>query len=313
MFFSVILNNFNYRRYVGAAIESVLAQSWRDFELIVVDDGSTDGSREVIAHYRDERIKRIYKPNGGQLSCFNAAAERISGEVVTFLDADDLYEPEYLERLAVFYREHPDCTCAFCRLLRFGGEREQLSVDHDLVVRWGRTAFPTAVLHLPVGAETSGCSMRAEIFRRFMPWPEGEPEWRIRADDVLLWSAALCGAVKYFIPETLVRYRVHGGNGFFGKARPDPEAYARRKRAAAACCARLIPDDFPWGDVIGEELEQSRLPRRCYRRALAVRVRNKLRCGKLPGATEWKILPALIAEIGKNRAVPTAVARKFGL
>ena len=68
MRFSVILNNFNYGRYVGAAIESVLAQSWRDFELVVVDDGSTDGSREVIGRCRDERIKCIFKANGGQLS-----------------------------------------------------------------------------------------------------------------------------------------------------------------------------------------------------------------------------------------------------
>jgi glycosyltransferase involved in cell wall biosynthesis len=312
VFFSVVIDNYNYRDYIGAAVESVLAQSCRDFELIVVDDGSTDGSREVVDRCRDPRLKRIYKPNGGQLSCFNAAAEAVAGEVVCFLDADDLYEPEYLERLKRFYAEHPDCGCAFCRLLRFG-DAEGVSVDCDEVVRWGRSAFLTATLHLPVGAETSGCSMRADVFRRFLPWRDGESEWKIRADDVLLWSAALCGAVKYFIPETLVRYRVHDRNGFYGRKSPDPAALARRKRAAVACCERLIPADFDWGGAIRDELRDSALPRRYYWRALAIRVRNALKRGKFPGRGEFRILFALLAGIGKSRAISTALARKFGL
>lgn len=315
MRFSVVINNFNYGRYVGEAISSVLAQSLGDYELIVVDDGSSDDSREVVSRYRDPRIRTVFKANGGQLSCFNAAAELVSGEVVCFLDADDLYEPHYLERLELFYREHPDCGCAFCRLRRFGGEH-RLSTGCDRVVRWGESAFLTAVLHLPIGAETSACSMKTEIFRRFLPWREGEPEWRIRADDVLLWGAAMCGAVKYFIPETLARYRVHGGNGFCG-APEKPGESERRKRAAAACCSRLVPPGFDWCAELKRELAGGGPPRHLYRRALAVLARDALlgrkpRCG-IPRRAAAALLWNLLVGTGRSKAVPASVAREFGL
>ena len=315
MRFSVVLNNFNYGRYVGEAISSVLAQSCGDYELIVVDDGSTDDSREVISRYRDPRIRTVFKENGGQLSCFDAAAELVTGEVVCFLDADDLYEPEYLERLELFYREHPDCGCAFCRLRRFGGE-ERLSTDCDRVVCWGESAFLTAVLHLPIGAETSGCSMKAEVFRRILPWHEGESAWRIRADDVLLWGAAMCGAVKYFIPETLARYRVHGGNGFCGAPEKPGEA-ERRKLAAAACCSRLVPPGFDWCAELKRELAQGGPPRGFYRRALAILTRDALLFRRSRCGIPHRIIPALLwhllAGTGRSKAVPASVARKFGL
>lgn len=315
MRFSVVINNFNYGRFVGEAIESVLAQSYGDFELVIVDDGSADDSREVIGSYRDPRIRTVFKANGGQLSCFDAAAASVSGEVVCFLDADDLYEPGCLAHLDRFYREHPDCGCAFCRLRRFGGD-DRLSVDFDETVRWGESAFLTAVLHLPVGAETSACSMKAEVFRRFLPWPEGEPDWRIRADDVLLWGAAMCGAVKYFIPETLVRYRVHGGNGFCG-SKEKPGDAARRRIAAEKCCSRLVPENFDWGKALGHELAQGGLPRRFYRRALAVLTRDALLWKKPRCGIGRRIIPQLLWHLlvgtGRSRAVPAAVARKFGL
>ena len=315
MRFSVVLNNFNYGRFVGEAIGSVLAQDFGDFELVVVDDGSSDDSREVIAGFRDPRIRPVFKPNGGQLSCFDAAAELVGGEIVCFLDADDLYEHGYLARLDRFYREHPDCACAFCRLRRFGND-ERLSVDWDEPVRWGASAFLTAVLHLPVGAETSACSMTAEIFRRFMPWREGEPEWRIRADDVLLWGAAMCGAVKYFIPDVLVRYRVHGGNGFCGAA-PKPEETAKRRIAAEKFCSHLVPPGFDWGRELEAELAQGGLPRRFYRRALAALVRDALLFRKRRCGIGRRIIPALLGHLlsgtGKDKAVPDAVSRRFGL
>src|SRR3954469_14377816 len=85
---SVVINNFNYERYVGEAIDSALAQHQDDVEVVVVDDGSTDGSAEVIGSFGD-RVVPVLKPNGGQGSAFNAGFAAASGEVVIFLDADD--------------------------------------------------------------------------------------------------------------------------------------------------------------------------------------------------------------------------------
>ena len=72
---SIVIDNFNYARFVGAAIDSALAQSYAPVEVVVVDDGSTDHSREVISSYAD-RVSAIFKPNGGHASAFNAGVWR---------------------------------------------------------------------------------------------------------------------------------------------------------------------------------------------------------------------------------------------
>ena len=83
---SIVIDNFNYGRFLGAAIDSALAQTYPHVELIVVDDGSTDDSREVISSYGD-RVSAVFKPNGGHASAFNAGFRASHGCIVMFLDA----------------------------------------------------------------------------------------------------------------------------------------------------------------------------------------------------------------------------------
>ena len=94
---SVLMCNFNYGEFIGQAIESVLKQTYADFELIVVDDGSTDHSREVIDSFSDKRIVRIFKENGGQASAFNAGFLESKGDLICFLDSDDWWANDKLE------------------------------------------------------------------------------------------------------------------------------------------------------------------------------------------------------------------------
>jgi glycosyltransferase involved in cell wall biosynthesis len=89
---SVVVDNYNYERFLAQAIDSALAQTYSPVEVIVVDDGSTDRSREVIAGYGN-RITAVLKENGGQASAFNEGFSRSVGDVVIFLDADDLLAP----------------------------------------------------------------------------------------------------------------------------------------------------------------------------------------------------------------------------
>ena len=95
---SIIIDNFNYARFVSSAIDSALAQSYAPVEVIVVDDGSTDNSRDVIATYGD-RISTIFKLNGGHASAFNAGFRASHGSIVMFLDADDLLLPNAVEEV----------------------------------------------------------------------------------------------------------------------------------------------------------------------------------------------------------------------
>jgi len=89
---SIIINNYNYDRFVGQAIDSALALDWPDKEILVADDGSTDNSRAAILGY-GSRIIPLLLPNGGQNSACNAAFARSSGDIVIFLDSDDLLFP----------------------------------------------------------------------------------------------------------------------------------------------------------------------------------------------------------------------------
>jgi glycosyltransferase involved in cell wall biosynthesis len=95
---SIIIDNYNYANYVGAAIDSALAVDWPDKEIIVADDGSTDNSREVILAY-GSRIIPLFLSNGGQNSACNAAFERSSGDIINFLDADDILFPSVADTL----------------------------------------------------------------------------------------------------------------------------------------------------------------------------------------------------------------------
>jgi glycosyltransferase involved in cell wall biosynthesis len=101
---SIIIPNYNYAGFVGAAIRSAMDVDWPDTETIVVDDGSTDGSREVIAAFGD-RVTAIFKENGGQNSAVNAGFERSSGDVVIVLDSDDMLRADVAERIAAVWHD----------------------------------------------------------------------------------------------------------------------------------------------------------------------------------------------------------------
>jgi glycosyltransferase involved in cell wall biosynthesis len=90
---SILINNYNYARFVAQAVDSALAQTYSDCEVIVVDDGSTDASREVLEQYSD-RVKLIFQRNAGQVSAFNVALAASAGELVAFLDSDDALFPD---------------------------------------------------------------------------------------------------------------------------------------------------------------------------------------------------------------------------
>src|SRR5436853_5073279 len=93
---SIVISSYNYGRYLPAAIDSALAQTYAPREVIVVDDGSTDDSRAVIARYGGE-VTAVLKENGGQASAFNAGLRASRGEVVCFLDSDDVLLPRAVE------------------------------------------------------------------------------------------------------------------------------------------------------------------------------------------------------------------------
>lgn len=105
---SVIVPTYNCARFLARALQSVLVQGYSDYEIIVVDDGSTDDSREVISRF-DGKIKYLYQPNRGPSSARNLALSRASGELIAYLDADDIWYPQKLHRQVAFLDAHREC------------------------------------------------------------------------------------------------------------------------------------------------------------------------------------------------------------
>src|SRR5262245_48637316 len=99
---SILINNYNYAQFLREAIESALSQSYSHVEIIVVDDGSTDQSREIISSY-GSRLTAVYKENGGQTSAFNAGVLASRGDILCFLDSDDYYYPGKIARIVELF------------------------------------------------------------------------------------------------------------------------------------------------------------------------------------------------------------------
>lgn len=104
---SIVTPMYNGGRFVAQTIESVLAQTYPHWEMLIVDDGSKDDSPEIVGAYsaRDPRIKLIRQPNSGSAAARNNALRRARGRYICFLDADDLWDPEFLARQIAFIQE----------------------------------------------------------------------------------------------------------------------------------------------------------------------------------------------------------------
>lgn len=98
---SVTIPTFNCARFLGRAISTALTQTYTDHEVIVVDDGSTDGTRDVVAQFGD-KVRYMYQTNGGLSSARNLALSKASGEFIAYLDADDMWYPDKLEKQVSF-------------------------------------------------------------------------------------------------------------------------------------------------------------------------------------------------------------------
>jgi glycosyltransferase involved in cell wall biosynthesis len=223
-----LINNYNYRRFVGEAVESALAQTVAFDEIIVVDDGSTDGSRKWLTdtYGNHSQVTIIGQQNRGQLACFQEGFRRSSGGILFFLDADDMYEPDYLRRALRVYGRDSQIDFVFCGFQWFGQHgRPQPSARRSADL--GYSVISALVLRAWVGGPTSCLSMRRWVLDKLFPLPDLDG-WRTRADDCLVFGSSLVGARKYDLAEPLVKYRLHGANAFAASRRDVGSEYRRR-------------------------------------------------------------------------------------
>ena len=121
---SIIMPVYNSEKYVSEAIMSVCKQSYKNWELLIVNDGSTDHTQEIIDNYakKDPRIKVFHRKNEGVSMARNYALNQICGDYVTFIDSDDVYHTDRLKRMLQVFEQYMNCDIAFSRHKEFIGE-----------------------------------------------------------------------------------------------------------------------------------------------------------------------------------------------
>lgn len=204
---SVIITNYNYDHYLPACLSSVTNQTRLPDEIIVVDDGSTDCSLETLSRYPDLNV--IAKANGGQASAFNAGFAASTGDLVIFLDADDLLHPNAIETVCRVWSTSLAAVSFGLEIINSTGEplgQYPLQMPEFLLhaTLLKDRAFPFQ--------PTSGNVFRRQAIDWAFPLPDHR--WRISADALLIRVASLSGAIRH-IPQTLGAYRVHGHNNYF--------------------------------------------------------------------------------------------------
>lgn len=130
---SVVISTYNRAHFVSDAIDSVLNQTFKDLEIVVVDDGSTDNTRQVLEKYGDS-IHYVYQENKGRAEARNTGIKFAKGEYIAFLDDDDMWLPQKLEKQVVFLNAHPDIGLVhtFTKVIDEGGKPLRKATKHHL-------------------------------------------------------------------------------------------------------------------------------------------------------------------------------------
>jgi len=232
--FAVVVTCYNYRDFVVEAVDSALAQTRAPKQVIVVDDGSKDGSQDLLRErYGDDpRVTLLMCENGGQLVAFQRGLVATDADVVCFLDADDRWEPAHLEKIGALYDARKDVDFVFNDIVLFGNESRTIAFA-DRAMDLGYTAVATYELVYWYGAPTSAISLRRAMAQRCLDLPpEMARTWRLSADNCLVYGTSLFAGRKYFLPTGTVGYRIHGKNGWWSNRGP-VESYLNRLRSRA--------------------------------------------------------------------------------
>jgi glycosyltransferase involved in cell wall biosynthesis len=222
---SIVICNHNYEAYLGAAIDSALRQSYAPIEVVVIDDGSTDGSPALIRSYGD-RIRPVFKRNAGQPSAINAGFHESRGEIVCLLDADDQFAPDKIARLVEIFERNPGAGWIFHELSYIDEAGRDIPLDafadrgHARAVLQRRRRYGpfshvdmrgrfAAGERLPYACPAfSALAFRRRVLDAILPMPEDIA----RAGDEFPKFAALALFPGIHLGEALAQQRIHRTN-----------------------------------------------------------------------------------------------------
>jgi glycosyltransferase involved in cell wall biosynthesis len=255
----------NGAQYLRESVESILGQTFRDFELLVINDGSTDDTADIVASFGDPRIRLLHnETNLGLIATLNRGLDESRGDFIARMDHDDVSLPQRLERLLQFFTAHPSVGICGSSYIPFG--------QADLSSFRGRCPTDPARIHAallfnsPLGHPTV-MMRRAALERHGLRYRQDF----VHAEDYDLWArAADCFPIAN-VPDRLLRYRVHPGQVTYQHGERQRESAGRvrreqlRKLGVEADERQLRLNDFLCGAPLGalERTSEPTLAREC--------------------------------------------------
>lgn len=204
---SVIIPTYNGRNYVCQAIDSVLDQTYTDYEILVIDDGSDEDITPLLAKYGD-RVQYFYKSNSGPADTRNFGLKRSKGKYISFLDHDDLWHPDKLKVQAEILDHNPDCSLVYCYPSLIDADGRKIPSERP-------SHFPSGRVFLDFLRRNRITTFSASLIRRdifdVVGLLDDSPCVTI-CEDYDLWLRIADVSEVLFTPEDLVLYRVHPGN-----------------------------------------------------------------------------------------------------
>ncbi|MEM7065581.1 MAG: glycosyltransferase [Cyanobacteria bacterium P01_B01_bin.77] len=205
---SIIINNYNYAAFIAKTIESAIEQTYPAMEIIVVDDCSTDSSRQIIASYGSSVIPVFHQTNGKQGAAFNSGFAKSQGDIVLFLDADDYLYPHAVEQIVQAWQ--PDLAKVHYRLnvVDSDGQSHDYSYPQGSKLDSGNIKQSVLTVGTYVGVPTSGNALSRKVLTQIMPIPQ---TFSTTSDDYLSVLVPLYGDVAA-VDAALGAYRIHTSN-----------------------------------------------------------------------------------------------------
>ncbi len=203
---TVVIPAYNAEATLAETLASVLHQTFTDFELIVVDDGSTDRTRDIALSTGDARVRLLSLPNGGAARARNQAIAQAQGTFIAFNDADDLWLPQKLERQIQLLRERPEvglCVTRATRIDEASRPTGQMPILED-----ARDYTEALLLHSSIAGGVSAAVMRRDVLELVGGFEPGQRQ----AEDWDLWLRLSLRTAIAVVPESLVLQRVHANN-----------------------------------------------------------------------------------------------------
>ena len=201
---SVVIPAFNMSRYIARTIASVLEQSYKEIELIIVDDGSTDDTGLIVRNITAKNIIYIFQDNKGLPAARNAGIKASKGDFIAFLDADDYWHPKKIEKQAAVFTNFPEVDAVYCNFFRVDVD------DHRLPDEWnpsrlGKSLFEELLFHNIITGSASSVMVRAKALQDVGLFDED----LCYAEDLDMWRR-LAYRHKFFqINEYLVYIRIN--------------------------------------------------------------------------------------------------------